>query len=365
MLDFTSALYLGMRHQSHALRPWKSFTGGVPAALRESRPGITVARSMADLQGSEDAVLAPSTLHLFWDLFGLIGHDDTIIYMDEGVYPIARWGVERAAAKGAVVRGFRHYNTDSLTEIVRTTSHRRKRPLIVSDGFCPSCGRPVPLSDYLSIAEAFGGYLLLDDTQALGILGHSPSRNNPYGIGGGGILRWSNVIHNPRLLVVSSMAKAFGAPVAVLSGSKAMVSHFRERSKIRVHCSPPSNAIIHAAEHALALNKNFGDRMRQNLLRLVRRFRHLMARAGFLPKGGVFPVQTLSRSESLDPVVLHERLLSHGIQTVLHQGDASKRALISLLMNARHGLPDIDYLVNALIEMTRVNKLEVSYEIRT
>ena len=33
MLDFTSSLYLGMRHASRDLRPWDSLTRGMPAAL--------------------------------------------------------------------------------------------------------------------------------------------------------------------------------------------------------------------------------------------------------------------------------------------------------------------------------------------
>ena len=33
VVDFTSALYLGMRHPSWSLRPWVQFTMGRPAAL--------------------------------------------------------------------------------------------------------------------------------------------------------------------------------------------------------------------------------------------------------------------------------------------------------------------------------------------
>ena len=33
VLDFTSALYLGLQHPSRSLRPWRQFTTGAPAAL--------------------------------------------------------------------------------------------------------------------------------------------------------------------------------------------------------------------------------------------------------------------------------------------------------------------------------------------
>lgn len=233
MLDFSSALYLGMHHPSRALRPWDKLTSGVPAVLQEPEGAIRVAQKLAELQGCEGAVMATSTLHLFWDLFGILSKNNIAIYMDEGVYPIARWGVERAASRGVIVRTFPHHAPDSLLTILRKEANSHIRPLIVSDGFCPSCGRPAPVSDYLSIAETFRGRLILDDTQALGIFGHSPGKYTPYGIGGGGILRWYNIIKNPNVLLISSMAKAFGVPVAVLSGSDAKVKRFILRSRVK------------------------------------------------------------------------------------------------------------------------------------
>ena len=51
---------------------WDRLTLGKPAAL-ESPPGAReVEGELAALTGCERAVLAPSTLHLFWDLFGIL-----------------------------------------------------------------------------------------------------------------------------------------------------------------------------------------------------------------------------------------------------------------------------------------------------
>ena len=70
MLDFTSCLYLGLRHESDALPAWSSLSTGKPAALEDPPGARRVARKLAELQGCETALMAPSTLHLFWDLFG-------------------------------------------------------------------------------------------------------------------------------------------------------------------------------------------------------------------------------------------------------------------------------------------------------
>jgi 8-amino-7-oxononanoate synthase len=73
VLNFTSALYLGLRHPSWSLRPWAQLTTGAPAALAPPPGARMVADMLAALQGCERAALAPSTLHLFWDLFGMVG----------------------------------------------------------------------------------------------------------------------------------------------------------------------------------------------------------------------------------------------------------------------------------------------------
>lgn len=357
MLDFTSVLYLGMRHDSQSLRPWTQLTTGVPAALAQP-PGMdNVARRVASLQGCEMATLGTSTLHLFWDLFGILARSAVTIYMDASAYPIVRWGVERAAALGIAVRKFPHHNVPALQRLIRQDALCGVRPLVVSDGFCTSCGKPAPVAQYLECAHSFGGQLILDDTQALGILGHSPEPDVPYGWGGGGSLRFSN-LECPDVVMVSSLAKGFGVPVAVLSGSNAMIRRFEMESKTRVHCSPPSLAVIHAAEHALNINREHGDALRLRLVRLVSRFRNRLKKAGFSATGGLFPVQTLAPIPEIDARTLHQRLLQLGIRTVLRQGVNKNSPCVSFLITARHTPCDIDRAVNTLVCAVELKRLK-------
>jgi 8-amino-7-oxononanoate synthase len=347
MLDFTSALYLGMRHPSRSLRPWSQFTTGVPAALSSPPDSGSVAHELAVLQGCEGGVLGTSTLHQFWDLFGIFARQRVAIHVDAGAYPIARWGVERAAALGVPVREFAHHNLEALEQGLRRDARKNLVPLLVTDGFCTGCGRPGPLGAYLDRARAHGGWLIIDDTQALGIFGHSPTPAAPYGQGGGGMLV-RNRIGGPDVLVVSSLAKAFGVPLAVLSGSKSAIKVFEAKSETRMHCSPPSVATVRAAEHALMLNRLYGDSLRSRLSSLVRRFRQQAAHAGLHFSGGLFPFQTLLPSASFDMVSLHEQLLKQGIQTVLHQARNGHGPRVSFLITARHAPEELDRSVIAL-----------------
>ncbi len=316
MLDFTSALYLDMRHPHAELRPWTQLTSGRPAALKPPSGSEAVAHGLAHLLGCERAVLGSSTLHLFWDLFHILKAEGICIYLDEGTYPIVRWGVERVAAQGVPVVGFRKHDPLALQQLLVRNRHRRLRPVVVCDGICPAAGRPAPLDHYLNLVRAEGGYLVIDDTQALGIMGAQASREAPYGWGGSGTPAWHG-IKGSELIVGSSLAKGFGVPVAVLAGSSTVLERFADQSSTSVHCSPPSAAVIAATEHALRLNSHRGDWLRKRLLQNVRRFRGHLLQAGVSVDGGFFPVQTprfgaLSRR-------IHTQLQAEGIGTVLHR----------------------------------------------
>jgi len=347
MFDFTSALYLGLRHPSGSLPPWSQLTTGRPAVLGVPASQERVAQGFAELQGCERGILGPSTLHLFWDLFGVFGARGVAIYLDDGTYPIARWGVERAAGAGIPALRFGHHDPGALERLLKRDALRRLRPIVVADGFCPGCGEPAPIAAYLKSVRRLGGYLVLDDTQALGILGHSPRAGVDYGLGGGGSLRWSNV-SGPDIVMVSSLAKGFGVPVAVLAGDSALLGRFEAQSETRMHSSPPSAAVVHAAERALSINHHSGETLRARLAQRVRRFREQLALRRLGARGGLFPVQTLTPGAARDARLVHARLAASGIRAVLHAARSGRASRISFLITARHRVSDLDRAAEAL-----------------
>ena len=349
MLDFTSCLYLGLRHESDALPAWSSLSTGKPAALEDPPGARRVARKLAELQGCETALMAPSTLHLFWDLFGHLADCGAAFYVDSGAYPIARWGVERAAGRAAKVRTFRHHDAGHLRRLLDRGSGGW--PVVVADGLCPGCGGIAPLREY---ADAVGdsGLLVIDDTQALGIFGKRTKGESPYGSGGGGSLRW-HALQTPRIVAVSSLAKAFGAPVAVVAGSARLIRRYESWSDTRVHCSPPTIAVLEAAERALAINETEGDTRRLTLAKLVRRFRARLRSGGIGVEPGLFPIQTIETTGRIDPVRLHDRLLEAGVSAILRRGAQGEGPRLSFIVTAAHSLVDVERAAQAVIDIAR------------
>lgn len=348
MPDFTSALYLGFAHPSASLPPWRALTLGRPAALEEQASGRALARGLAHLIGSEAGLLYPSTLHLFRDVFQVAAPKGTIILFDSASYPIARWGAENAALNGVPIETFPHRDAVALERRVRKARRAGQRPLIVTDGLCPSCGRPAPLPALVRLASEASGRVIIDDTQALGVLGREPTPTAPLGMGGGGTLAWHG-LSSPNAVAGASLAKAFGAPLAVLSGASETLGRIARDGETRIHTSPPSAADIAAARNALAINRTQGDHLRARLVRLVELLRKELRKLGLLPRSDLpIPMQAVAMPSLRVAKAALASLDTSGIRALVTRSCQEDLPSLTLLITARHGPADISHTVAAL-----------------
>ena len=346
MIGFASSLYLGFRHPYWAMEPWSQLTTGTPATLGLPGPAHVVAGGLADLVWCDRATLARSTVHAFIDLIPMLAGQGSAIFVDAGAYPIGQWGVERAVGRGVPARRFAHHDVAALRASMRDRSVAGRRPLVLTDGVCPGCGDLAPLRSYLEAAQAAGGLLVVDDTQALGVLGRDPSAAAPYGRGGGGSLPFAG-LRSQHVVVVASLAKGLGAPIAVVAASRPLVRLFEDSSQTRAHCSPPSAADLHAAAAALRANRYRGDRLRRTLWLRVQRFRRLLAGTGLRTADSSFPVQAVFLAGG-EAARLHRHLLGHGIRTVLQARGCRSEAAVVFVITAAHTPSDIDRTADAL-----------------
>jgi 8-amino-7-oxononanoate synthase len=339
-VDFTSALYLGFRHPSESLARYGALTAGKPASLYSPPEAATLAAELIGMIGLEAATLGTSTLHLFWDLFGLLCQQRCGIIVIGNVYPIGLWGVERAVSHGVPLARLGH-DPPRVAAQATLWQHQGRRPVLMTDGLILPQGKVPPLAEYARIAAANAGRLVIDDTQALGILGGGPSPAAPYGHGGGGSYRFHG-IGGQQLIAVASLAKGFGAPLAILAGSRSFVSAYEVSSETRRHNSPPSLANIAAAARALALNRRHGEELRERLLGNIRRFRGRLAALGLRPGGGLFPTQTLPLATHIDTRAVLVDAAEAGIEALITTDRWSDTVLLAFIITATHRGRDID-----------------------
>ena len=131
------------------------------------------------MAGGERATPVTSTLHLFWDCWSARS-DPVRIYMDAGTYAIARWGVERAAARACAfdvsAPRCRRVTADDRGGRACSEANRRRRR------FLPNLRQRGTTAEYLRCVSGTVD-LVLDDTQALGVLGSRTAAVRPGGAG--------------------------------------------------------------------------------------------------------------------------------------------------------------------------------------
>lgn len=340
MPDFTSALYLGMEHPSSQIPAFSRLTTGRPSLLQEPRMAQEVAQKIARLQGLKAGVLGTSTLHLFWDLFGMMGGKPSVIFFDMQLYEVPKWGLLQAHLKGIPVIGFPHFDVLGLKKKLKLSKFKQRKPILVTDGFCPQCGRPAPLKKYAQLLQSKGGILVVDDTQALGLLGKRPTTQMPFGQNGGGILPFLKMDH-PNIIAVSSLAKGFGVPVAVLASSQKNVDFFKRKSLTRLHCSPPSFATIHALQKALTINQINGNQIRKTLFQKIYFFKKGISNLGLKTVTGYFPVQTIIGLPNALNIALYQYLKRRGFASLLLKSHIQNQAAISFIITNAHSINDL------------------------
>jgi 8-amino-7-oxononanoate synthase len=277
------------------------------------------------------------------------------IYMDVGCYEISKWGAESAIARGVPVRRFSHHDHVSLCHMLSEDRKNGLTPVIATDGFCPMCGAHSPISQLLEFAESHAGYLVIDDTQALGVFGCKASTKNPFGAGGGGSLQYF-AIKSPNVVICGSLAKAFGAPLAVIAGSAAFIQKFRLKAETPVHCSPPSSADIQAARRSISLNADEGNRWRSYVAVLVSRFRARVLNFDVPTRGSIFPVVNVDPQPIADAKQVHRDLLDGGVKTVLTKSCRDGHAVVTFIMTTLHDPADVDSAADALSRILGIAK---------
>jgi 8-amino-7-oxononanoate synthase len=347
VVDLASFGYLGLLHAYTELTPWSRLSTGRPAAVGGDSLEKAIVPRLAEMQACEAATVYRSTLHVFRDLFACVSDEDSVIFLDEGSYPIAQWGVEWARRRGVPVRVFPHHDSGALETLLDQCSGDQRRPVVVVDGVSSRTWAPAPLAEYVMRVEERDGLVVVDDTHAVGLLGRDASPDAPFGYGGGGSLAW-HAIQSPNVVLIGSLSKAFGVPVAVLSGSAETVAGFEGNSLTRIHCSPPTVPELLAVERSLDVNASHGDALRDQLTRNILHWRNIFHEAGFASADPIYPVQVVRLPRMIDPSHLDEELRARGVNVFVERGHEGVRVLV--VITAALSETEIEFAAQALLD---------------
>jgi len=357
VLNFASASYLGLGHDRRILRAlieaaqrW-GMSLGMPRSLATPRLTMRLETSLARLVAQDAALVFPSTTHIALDVLPLLSGEQGALYLDEWAYSISWDGARAAQARGARIERFPHDDAAALEHALRSRRHSGKT-LVVCDGVYSAGGQAAALRAITAVAQAHGALVYVDDAHGIGVLGKNPTREMPYGFGGGGTplhqsVRSRNIVH------IGSLSKAFSVPLAFVAGPSHVIAALRKRSSTFVHCSPPALPVMAAALAALRVNALNGDVRRRHLIDRVRQLRFGLARAGVeLDVNFDFPIQTLQLADPTAALTMARELWSKGLWSLpqMRPRDDVRGSALRLIVTAYHTPADIEEAIAALTQ---------------
>lgn len=342
VLHFDRAHYLDLN--PYPLAVTQPVATGMPAVLFEPKQERALAEKIAALQGQAAAVVGMSTLHLFWDWFELVRQTPVQVFMAADTYPSIQL-LARRAFRPPCLHIFRD-QAELAAQLAQVPVH--SPVMIVADSWSLRSNQPFAVNACLTLLAGRRGLLVLDDTQTCGLLGCNASRQLPLGVGGGGILPWAGAATD-RVVLITSLAKAFGTPVAVLSGNAGVVACFREQSRTRLYCSPPSPWVVEHALHALQQHAHVGEWRRRLLVGHIRYFQAQLQGLGIRVEGGMFPMQKLVFPYGWQCVAVCRYLRRRQLETVVTRSDGGACAL-TVILRAGHRREDLRRLVMLLAQ---------------
>ncbi|MGV9947009.1 hypothetical protein [Rhodococcus aetherivorans] len=340
-VDFTSALFLDFRHRAQELPLWQSLTTGVPAALRSTATSAAVARLVAHEHWTAAGSVARSTLHAAIDVLGTLPRSGDRILLDRAGYPITQLAALLPRSRGVAVADYPHHRPD----LARVAG--RGRIWFVTDGWCPGCNRPAPIRLLQEIASHTGGGVVVDDSLAYGVLGRRLG-DDRFG-DGTGTVHWCGCDHTG-IVWLASLAKAYGTPLAVITGDAETLSAVRERGINYVHSSPPSNADLAAAGRALQDPSRQARRARLHRNTLL--LRHACETVGLTPLGLPFPAVAIAVSDRRRAVAWWRWLERRGLHTLLLHSRCRSQTLLTAIVRTDHSERALHRLAAALGTLT-------------
>lgn len=299
-------------------------------------------KKISEFLGTQDTILYSSCFDANGGLFEtLLAAEDAII-SDELNHASIIDGVRLCKAQR-----YRYKNNDmaELEARLKEADEKKARfKMIATDGVFSMDGTIANLPAICDLADKYDALVMVDDSHAVGFMGKT----------GRGTHEHHHVMGRIDI-ITGTMGKALGgASGGYTSGRKEIIELLRQRSRPYLFSNTLAPAIAGATLKTLELLTSSTER-RDKLESLTKRFRQGMTKAGFNIAPGQHPIVPIMLGDAALAAKFADAMLQKGVYVigfsypVVPQGKARIRVQIS----AAHSEEDIDFAMNAFIEVKR------------
>ena len=349
-LNFTSCSYLGLeadqRLRQGAIEKVKQYgvQFDVSRAYVSLYPYEELESLLAEIFGKPVVVMTSVTSAHLSCMPLLIGNKDAVI-LDHQVHSSVQMAVKTVQADGVYVETIRHNRLDYLENRVKKLSKNYEKVWYMVDGVYSMSGDIVPVREMNALMDQYEQlHLYVDDAHGMSWAGKH---------GAGAVL--SKAPFHPKMMLVTSMGKAFGASggMAIFPDSlwKNIVRNF---GKTLIFTSPLTPPVLGAAIASAKIH--LSDNIYEMQTSLMKRIHYFQQRSKLLSipvtSPGESPVCFVGIGKPDIAMHLCERLMQAGFYTniAVYPSVPYNSAGIRILLSLSHSLEDIDLLLNTLAD---------------
>jgi glycine C-acetyltransferase len=321
------------------LREYGAGTASVRFICGLFTPHVELERDLATFLGTDRAVSYVSCWNANQALLDTLCDERTWVLSDELNHASIIDGIRLARPGGKAV--YAHADVAALAaELDRVPDG--SRVLVVTDGVFSMEGDLAPLPGIVSLCEARGATLVVDDSHGLGVLG-------PTGRGTAEHFGLADRVD----ITTGTLGKALGgAAGGFVAGSEEVCAILEQRSRAQLFSNGLPQSVACGARTALAVLRDDPGRL-QRLRDNVARFRAGTTAAGLRPLEGESAIVPIIVGETRDAIAISEALLDRGVfaigfgYPVVPEGAARVRVQLSAALEDEQ----IDRAVAAFAEV--------------
>jgi glycine C-acetyltransferase len=296
--------------------------------------------TISDFLGTQETILYPSCFDANGGLFETILDAEDAIISDSLNHASIIDGVRLSKAKR-----YRYANNDMQAleaQLIQADANGARTKLIATDGVFSMDGVIADLAAICDLADKYQALVMVDDCHATGFVGEN----------GRGSHEYCNVMGRVDILT-GTLGKALGgASGGYTSGKKEVVSWLRQRSRPYLFSNSVAPPIVAASIKVFEMMQH-GDALRKQLTTNAAHFRQRMSDAGFTLSGkdhAIIPVMLGDAQLASD---MADKMLQKGVYVVGFSFPVVPKgqARIRTQMSAAHSLDQIDFAVDAFIEI--------------
>jgi acyl carrier protein len=359
VFDFASANYLGLDLDRRIfsqiqkdLERWgthPSWTRAIASPL----PYNQLERTLAEMVRAPGVLVFPTVTLIHMGVLPLLAGQGTLFLMDERAHKSIQEGAALGRAKGASTKFFKHNDLEDLRSEL-DSARNFDAVYICVDGVFSMTGDEAKIVDMVAICRDYpNATLYVDDAHGFGILGSSPDAENPYGSGGGGLLRKHGVdVERDKVIYVAALSKSFSSLAAFITcRDMDEREHFSTASTF-VNSGPCPTASLSSAQTGLNISQSSeGDSIRRVIYDLTKRFVDGVRDVGLVVVNeGYFPLVSVEIGSIAAVTDAAKILWDRGIliTPAVYPNAPIKRSMLRFTFTAANTAAEIDAAIEAL-----------------